>query len=148
MGWPIRRGGVLEPQLSILPRTQYLVSPMTMVTYDRTLLSMVGITTYKMGDTAGHNLKHASNIRAIQVPPSYHTRFPRCVGLAPNSTATTLRTVKALDTDSSSRSTDQIGSGINSACITTHLPLYIIPRFSASTHLHFVTCHIFASSLL
>src|SRR5712672_2492025 len=121
---------------------------MTMATYGRTLLSMVGITTDRMEDTAGHNLKRASSIRAIQVPSSYHTRFPDCVGLAPNTTATMLRTVKALETGSSSRSTDQIGSGIDTACIIAPLSFYIIPRFPASTHLCFIACHIFASPLL
>jgi hypothetical protein len=76
---------------------------------------IVGITTYRTEDTAGHNLVHAPSIRAVHLPPSCLTRFPDCVGLVPNSTATTLRTVKALDTGLYSRSTGHSGSGTNSA---------------------------------
>ena len=52
------------------------------------------------------------------MPQKYPTRFPDCVGLVPNSTATTVRTVKALDTDSSSRRTGHNGLGTDSAGIT------------------------------
>jgi len=139
MGQPIRKDGALESQLSI--HTRCLASPMTTFMYRRIHLSMVGITTYRMEDTADHNLKHAWSIRATQVPASYHTRFPDCVGLAPNTTATTLRTVKALDTGPSSRSTDRIGLGINSAYITTAI-IHHTTVFSIDTSLFHHLSHI------
>jgi hypothetical protein len=55
------------------------------------------------------------SIRAVHLPPSYPIRFPDCVGLVPNSTATTLRTVKASHAGLSSRSMGHSGSGTNSA---------------------------------
>ena len=76
---------------------------------------IAGITTYSTEDTTGHNLIHALSIRAVHLPPSCPTRFPDCVGLVPNSTATTLCTVKAWHTGLSSRSTGHSGSGTNSA---------------------------------
>jgi len=117
MGRPTRRDGVPELRLSICPRISCLASPMTIVMYRQSQLSTVGATTYKMEDTTRHNLIHALSIRAVQLPPSYLTRFPDCVGQVPNSTATTLRTVKALDTGSSSRSTGHSGSGTNPTCM-------------------------------
>lgn len=76
---------------------------------------ITGITTYRTEDTTAHNLIHAMSIRVVHLSPSCLTRFPDCVGLVPNSTATTLRTVKASGTGSSSRSTGHSGLGTNSA---------------------------------
>jgi hypothetical protein len=115
MGPPTRRGGVAELQLSICPRTSCLASPMTIVMYQQFRSWIAGITTYRTEDTTGHNLVHALSIRAVHLPPSCPTRFPDCVGLVPNSTATTLRTVKASDTGLSSRSMGHSGSGTKSS---------------------------------
>jgi len=142
-----RKGGVLEPQLSICLRTRCSASLMTIAVYGRFRCLIVGNTTCRTVDTGSHKPRHASNTRAVQVPQNYPTRFPDCVGLVPNSTATTLRTVKALDTDSSSRRTGHNGLGTDSAGITILISLFIIPQFKASALICFVTCQIFASSL-
>ena len=135
MGLPTRRGGVQEPPLSICPRT---FGHMTMVMYQQFRLWIAGITTYRTEDTTGHNLIHVLSIRAVHLPLSCPTRFPDCVGLVPNSTVTTLRTVKVSDTDLSSRSTGHSGLGTNSA----HM------HFSChyTSYLDFRHQHIFVSS--
>jgi hypothetical protein len=124
---PTRRGGVLELQLSICPRTSCLARPMTIAMYQQFRSWIPGITTYRTEDTTGHNLIHALSIRAGHLPPSCPTRFPDCVGLVPNSTATTLRTVKASGTGLSFRSTGHSGLGTNSPHAIL-LSLYIIPQ--------------------
>jgi len=148
MELPIRRRGVLELRLSICLRIQCLVSLMTIVMYGRPQLSMGDITTSRTVDTIDHNPKHASSIRGVQMSPSYPTKFLDRVGLVLNSTATTPFMVKASDIGPSSHSMDLIGLGADSARITILLSLSIISRFSATAYLCFVTCHIFASSLL
>ena len=115
MGPPTHRGGVPELRLSICPRTSCLASPMTIVMSQQFRSWIAGITTYRTEDTIGHNLIHALSIRVVHLPPSCPTRFPDCVGLVPNSTATTLRTVKASGIGLSSRSTGHSGLGTNSA---------------------------------
>lgn len=148
MGPPTRRGGVPELPPSICPRTPCLASPMTIVMYQQFRSWIAGIATYRTEDTTGHNLIHALSIRAVHLPPSYPTRFPDCVGLEPNSTATMLRTAMASDTGLSSRSTGHNGSGINlpacnSPVIIHHTSIFGISLVSAL--LCFLACHIFAS---
>jgi hypothetical protein len=143
MGLPTRRGGVPELRLSICPRTSCLASLMTILMYQQFRSWITGITTYRTEDTTAHNLIHGLSIRAVHLSPSCPTRFPDCVGLVPNSTATTLRTVKASGTGLSSRSTGHSGLA-NSAPYAILLSLYIIPRFLVSAHLCFLACHIFA----
>jgi hypothetical protein len=118
-------GGVPELRLSICPHTSCLASPSTIVMYQQFRSWIAGITTLWTEDTTAHNLIHALSIRAVHLPPSCLTRFPDCVGLVPNSTATTLRTVKVSGTGLSSRSTGLSGLGTNSArmqfsCHFTH----------------------------
>ena len=139
MGPPIRKGGVAELRPSI-PHT-CLASPMNVVSYNR-----LPITAYRTEDTTGRNLIiHALSIRVVQLLPSYPTRFPDCVGLVPDSTAATLRTVKALDIGSSSRSMGHIGSADSlhrhSPVISHHTSIFDIGTslFPHLSHIRMVT---------
>lgn len=139
MGPPIRKGGVAELRPSI-PHT-CLASPMTVVSYSR-----LPITAYRTEDTTGRNLIiHALSICVVQLPPSYPIRFPDCVGLVPDSTAATLRTVKALDIGPSSRSMGHIGSadGLHrhSPVISHHTSIFDIGTslFPHLSHIRMVT---------
>jgi hypothetical protein len=60
-------------------------------------LSMEGTTPFQLEAILDHNRKRASSILVVQVMQSYPINFPNCIGLVPNSAATTLRTVRALD---------------------------------------------------
>ncbi len=137
-----RRGGVPELRLSICPRS-CLASLMTIVMYKQSRSSIGGITHYRTEDTTGHSLIHALSIRAVQLPPSCPIKFPDCIGLVPNSTTTTLRTVKALDTGSSSRSTGHSGSGTNSACMqfSCHYTSYLDFRHQRISFPHLSHSH-------
>lgn len=144
MGPPTRRGGVVELRLSICPRTSCLASPMTIDMYQQFRSWIAGNTSYRTEDTTGHNLIHALSIRAVHLSPSCPTRFPDCVGLVPNSTAMTLRTVKASDIGLSSRSMGHSGLGTNSAHMqfSCHHTSYLDFWYQ---HICFIACHIFAS---
>ena len=146
MGLPTRRGGVQEPPLSICPRT---FGHMTMVMYQQFRLWIAGITTYRTEDTTGHNLIHVLSIRAVHLLLSCPTRFPDCVGLVPNSTATTLGMVKALDIGSSSRSMGHNGLGTDPALHHhSHDIIHHTSTFSIGTYLFRHLSHIRIASPL